>query len=285
MQTHAANPTVLQLGGGFIRVYFSARDAEKKASIGWAVFDLNKLGAGALEVSKDPVLIPGDPGTFDDSGVSMGCFATTGDDLRLYYLGWNLGVTVPWRNSIGLAVSKDGGLSFKRHSLSPLLDRCHVDPYSISYPWVLPRGVEDWLIWYGSNLSWGSGKKQEEMAHVIKIGSSKDGLNWFRKGKIAIDFKGSEEFAMSKPCVIKDGEIYRMWYSYRGKAYNIGYAESDDGETWIRHDEKSGIKASDSGWDSKSIEYPCVFDEIGARWMIYNGNSYGLTGFGLAIQD
>lgn len=285
MKTHAANPTVFQLGQGYIRVYFSARDSEKRASIGWAVFDLNNLAAGALEVSKEPILTPGEPGTFDDSGVSMGCLAKDGEKLRLYYLGWNLGVTVPWRNSVGMAVSEDGGLSFKRNSLAPLLDRCCTDPYSISYPWVLCKGVGDWLIWYGSNLSWGSGKNQEEMAHVIKIGSSKDGLIWHREGKIALEFKGPEEYAMSKPCVIKDGETYRMWYSFRGKAYNIGYAESHDGKTWTRRDESSGISVSDSGWDSQSIEYPCIFDDIGARWMLYNGNKYGLSGFGLAVQE
>src|SRR5450432_2570645 len=106
MQTHAGNPTVLLLGGSLIRVYFSSRAPDNRASIGWAMFDLEKPGSGALDLSSEPVLVPGVAGGFDDSGVSMGCFAQLGDDLRLYYLGWNLGVTVPWRNTIGLAVSR-----------------------------------------------------------------------------------------------------------------------------------------------------------------------------------
>ena len=28
--------------------------------------------------------------------------------------------------------------------------------------------------------------------------------------------------------------------------------------------------------------YPCVFDWAGETWMLYNGNGYGRTGFGLA---
>jgi hypothetical protein len=88
---------------------------------------------------------------------------------------------------------------------------------------------------------------------------------------------------MSKPCVIQENNMYKMWYSYRGQSYRIGYAESDDGIHWIRTDEKVGIDVSDSGWDSEMIEYPCVFDHKGERYMLYNGNGYGKTGFGLAI--
>ena len=76
-----------------------------------------------------------------------------------------------------------------------------------------------------------------------------------------------------------------MWYSFRGAAYRIGYAESADGLAWERKDEQVGISVSDDGWDSMSVEYPCVFDHKGQRFMLYNGNRYGLTGFGLAVQD
>ena len=285
MQTHAANPTVLLFGGSLVRVYFSSRAPDNRASIGWAVFDLKRPDAGALELSTEPVLVPGAVGGFDDSGVSMGCFARSGEDLRMYYLGWNLGVTVPWRNSIGLAISRDEGLSFQRYSAAPLLDRSAVDPFSISYPWVLQRGSRDWLMWYGSNLSWGTGKRQEEMAHLIKVALSDDGLQWRREGRVALPFQDESEYAMSKPTVVRDGDGFRMWYSFRGSAYRIGYAESLDGLEWTRLDEQAGIKVSDDGWDSESVEYPCVFDALGARWMVYNGNGYGRTGFGLAVME
>jgi len=285
MKTHAANPTVLLLGDGLIRVYFSSRAADNKSSIGWAVFDLKNPEAGALEVSSEPVLSPGVPGTFDDSGVSMGCLDCGGEEVRLYYLGWNLGVTVPWRNSIGMAVSEDGGLSFSRFSQAPVLDRCHVDPFSISYPWVLRESDDRWLMWYGSNLSWGTGKTQQEMAHLMKVCASTDGVHWERNGQIALNFKGPEEYAMSRPCVIRDADAYRMWYSYRGSSYRIGYAESADGLQWVRRDERAGITVSTTGWDSEMVAYPCVFDALRQRWLLYNGNGYGFTGFGLAVME
>jgi hypothetical protein len=77
-----------------------------------------------------------------------------------------------------------------------------------------------------------------------------------------------------------------MWFSYRsgnGQAYRIGYAMSSDGRNWELALEDAGIDVSTSGWDSEMIEYPFVFDHKGQRYMMYNGNDYGRTGFGLAV--
>ena len=50
-------------------------------------------------------------------------------------------------------------------------------------------------------------------------------------------------------------------------------------------DNEVGITASESGWDSETVEYPDVFDSGGTRFMLYNGNRYGQTGFGLAVFE
>jgi hypothetical protein len=73
-----------------------------------------------------------------------------------------------------------------------------------------------------------------------------------------------------------------MWYCYRGDSYRIGYAESADGNDWTRRDQDAGIDCSTSGWDSEMQAYPWVFGEGRRRYMLYNGNSYGKTGFGIA---
>jgi hypothetical protein len=76
-----------------------------------------------------------------------------------------------------------------------------------------------------------------------------------------------------------------MWYSYRGPSYRLGYAESADGLRWQRMDEAIGIAPSPSGWDSESMCYAQVFDHAGQRYMVYNGNGYGRSGFGLAVRE
>jgi len=279
MRSHAANPVAEHRGGDVFRIYFSSRDERNRSSIGWVEIDLRRP-AQALRLAQTPVVEPGFAGGFDDSGTSMGCLVTRPDGARLlFYVGWNLGVTVPWRNSIGLALSADADSAFEKHSRAPILDRNALDPYSLSYPWVLAEGAS-WTMWYGSNLGWGAART--DMSHVIKRAESRDGITWARDGAVALGLRGETEFALSRPCVVKEAGGYRMWYSFRGERYRIGYAESDDGRCWTRMDQRAGIDLSSSGWDSESIEYPHVFDHAGHRYMLYNGNGYGKTGFGLA---
>jgi hypothetical protein len=106
---------------------------------------------------------------------------------------------------------------------------------------------------------------------------------------VAIDFAYGEEYAISRPSVIRDGDLYRMWFSSRARpgadTYRIGYAESHDGVAWNRCDDRAGIDVSSAGWDAEMICYPCVFDAGGERYLLYNGNGYGKSGFGIAILE
>ena len=142
-------------------------------------------------------------------------------------------------------------------------------------------------MWYGSNLQWG--KDQSQMKHVIKYAESSNGLVWKRNYDVDVGLVHKNEYALSKPIVIKEKGLYRMWYSYRGnglvETYRIGYAESNDGRSWTRKDDLVGIDVSESGWDSEMICYPFIFDHKGKRYMLYNGNGYGKTGFGLAVLE
>ena len=76
--------------------------------------------------------------------------------------------------------------------------------------------------------------------------------------------------------------------SYRGcgniLSYRIGYAESPDGFAWTRRDDEAGIDVSSKGWDSEMVCYACVFAYGAREYMLYNGNGYGATGFGMAVR-
>jgi hypothetical protein len=278
MFSHAANAVAVNLHHDVFRVYFSCRNRERQAHIGYVDIDIFNPQE-IINIAQKPVLSPGEVGTFDDSGVSLACIKNIQGRQFMYYLGWNLGVTVPWRNAIGLAILNGATGEFERYSQAPIADRNDADPFSLSYPYILEDdGV--FKMYYGSNLKWGS--EQKDMAHLIKYGYSHDGIHFIREGKIALHFKDSTEYAMSRPCVIKEEGIYKMWYSYRGLAYRIGYAESQDSINWERKDGQVGISISPAGWDSEIVCYPFVFDHKGRRLMLYNGNHYGLTGFGLA---
>ncbi|NHQ86368.1 hypothetical protein HA050_09600 [Iodobacter sp. HSC-16F04] len=280
LHSHAANPMPLVLADGRVRIYFNYRNTQNCAGVAWLDWQPDDEGLGKIiAIAETPVLLPGEAGSYDDSGISLGCITPVNHELWLYYIGWNLAVTVPWRNSIGIATGTLDGV-FKRPKLAPVLDRHEHDPYSLSYPWVLRDANQKWHMWYGSTLTWGV--NQGGMQHVLKYASSADGQLWQREGVVCLDLLPGE-IALTRPCVCHDGHIWRMWYSIRTVTqYSIGYAESDDGIRWQRHDEYFSWQGNAEEWESFEQTYPCVF-QYGKEWyMIYNGNHYGATGFGLA---
>lgn len=286
MHTHAANPFAVPTADPDIfRVYFTCRDQQSRSAISYC--EMNAAdNFKVIYVHDQPVLEPGEPGLFDDSGVATGFIINYGGQILLYYLGWNLKVTVPWLNTIGLAIWSDAEGKFIKQSRVPVMDRSEEDPFTISYPSIMEEnGVL--RMWYGSNLRWG--KTQETMQHIFKYAESEDGRDWKRFSRTVVDLTHPGEYALSKPFVIKKSDIYHMWYSYRGngdiQTYRIGYARSQDGVNWERLDKIAGIDVSPSGWDSEMICYPDIFEYRGKLVMLYNGNGYGRTGFGVATEE
>lgn len=279
--SHAAVPHAELLKDGRVRVYFTARDHRRRSHIAVADVDLVD-GEPRVEFAPDPLLEPGRCGAFDDSGVMTSCLVRDGTREYLYYQGWALGVTVPFHVFVGCAVRDGPDEGFERVSQAPVLGRSAFDPYMCSSPWVV---IEDgrWRMWYVSNLGWTfPGGRPRYRVH-IRYAESRNGVDWDREGHVCINFNTPDEYAISRPVVIRDNGLYRMWYSHRGSTYRIGYAESTDGLTWQRRDDEVGIDVSDTGWDSEMVEYACVVDVGERRHMLYNGNGYGATGIGHAV--
>jgi hypothetical protein len=162
--------------------------------------------------------------------------------------------------------------------------RSATDPYLTTTPWVLVEGGT-WRMWYVSGTGWEVADEGPRHRYHIRYAESDDGLEWRREGAVSIDYGSEDEYAIARPCVVRDGDTYRMWFCHRGQAYRMGYAESGDGVSWVRDDARAGIDVSADGWDSEMIGYPCVFDHGDRRYLLYNGNGYGRTGIGWAALD
>jgi hypothetical protein len=279
-RSHAMLPVAEPLDGR-LRIYFSARDDQGRSHIAGTELDFPPatMPAPAL-VEPNPVLAPGPLGAFDDSGVTCSALVNVKGRAHLYYTGWTRGQTVPFYVFVGCAVTTDGN-RFEKVSAAPILDRNHVDPYLTGHPSVLVENGT-WRMWYASGTGWSVVDGEPRHHYHIKYAESADGIEWRRDGRVCIDYADAGEYALGRPHVVRDGGLYQMWFSRRGDSYRIGYAESTDGLGWRRKDEEAGIDVSPSGWDSEMVEYPCVFDAAGERWMLYNGNGYGRTGIGLA---
>ena len=123
------------------------------------------------------------------------------------------------------------------------------------------------------------------MSHVLHRAISADGVHWVPDDTAVLPL-GAGESGHSRPCVVKDGETWRMWFACKTEVgYRIGYAESEDGAVWRRQDESGGLMPAGDGWDGDEVCYPCVFEDGGRRYLLYCGNGYGRTGFGLAVWE
>jgi predicted GH43/DUF377 family glycosyl hydrolase len=141
-------------------------------------------------------------------------------------------------------------------------------------------------MWYLSCYKWSQRGDRLEHCYHIRSANSIDLLTWTRQEEIAVACREPEEYAISSPRVLKTDAGYRMWYSHRGSAYKIGSARSADGVNWLREDDEVMLAGDEQGWDSQMQCYPYVWQFDGqAHLMLYNGNGYGQTGFGLAIWD
>lgn len=281
-QSHASYPTALVRETGPVTVFFSVRDAANKSSLASVEIDID---GDSFQVGpvRGPLFTPGPRGAFDADGVTVTSFVQQDERLVAYYLGWTTGASVPFTNFIGLAEAQSDG-TFKRLSSAPIVGRSPENPFTLGYPWVMKTSGE-FRMWFGSHLFWG--ESGLEMSHVIKQASSKDGLLWTQMPGIAVPLAGEAdiaEFAVSRPVVLQEPDnSLSMWYARRNPHYCIGYALSvDQGLTWQRMDELFALEGKPDAWESQETTYPCVFDFNGNRYMLYNGNGYGRTGFGLA---
>lgn len=285
-RAYATLPTAEVIDDQYIRVYFASVDRNNFGSIGYVDLDIDNPNT-ILDSVLEPILTVGELGAFDDSGANPSSIVTVRGQKRLYYIGWQRAERVPYMLFSGLAIRNEGdsARSFSRYSRVPVLERTSQEPFSRSAPFVLH---EDNLnkAWYWSCTHWTMTEGIVHYNNVIKYVESADGLNWPAEGRICLMPTG-DDYSVGRPWVLKDGATYKMWYSIRSRSrpYRIGYAESSDGIHWNRKDDEVGITSSETGWDSEMICYPCVIDVPGRRYMFYNGNGHGASGFGYAVLE
>lgn len=287
MQSHAQVPTALLLEDR-IRIYTTIRPERRLSMTTYLDVDI-KDPTNILYVHKEPILPLGEPGTFDEFGVMCSMVMHVGKEVWLYYNGWQRGQTVPYINAIGLAISQDQGKSFKRAFKGPVLTICPTQPYSAMSPSII-REDSIWRMWHGAGTGWIKVGDLYEPLYCIYHATSQDGINWQRSEAPCIPPNNAEE-ANARPTVFFENGKYHMWYSFRDSrefrggqgSYRIGYAQSTDGIHWQRHDDKTGISTTAGSWDSDMTAYPNIISTPYGRYLFYNGNGFGESGFGYAV--
>jgi hypothetical protein len=291
MHKYAQVPTPL-VYSDFIRVFFGCRprndtDALPISQIGYvdvARDDPTKI----RRIAAGPVLSLGGRGTFDEFGLHPLSVLRVGAEIWMYYVGWTRMQSVPFNRAIGLAISRDDGLSFERIGQGPVLGQTHNEPYLQEGPSV--QIIDNtWHMWYLSGINWIEYHGRMEAIYQIMHATSDNGIHWNRDGKIILPTVEEHECQAGQSVIKRNGQ-YHMWFSFRrgldfrnaDGGYKMGYATSDDLVNWTRDDSKAGIEKSKAGWDSEMVAYPNIVEVDGKALMFYCGNYFGRDGFGFA---
>jgi len=279
----------------FVRIYFSNRkkDLSGKYLSHISYVDMDKNFKTILHVSDKTVMRLGNLGCFDEHGIFPMNVLWDGDRVLAYTGGWSRRTSVSVDGSIGLAVSSDKGETFMRVGEGPVLTSSLSEPFLVTDPFVKKIGEEYHMLYiYGKR--WIDGPNQKERVYKIGHAFSRDGITWSKTGLQLIKNKLGKNECQALPTMIKIGTTYHMVFCYREaidfrtnkqNSYRLGYAHSEDMINWIRDDSKLILKRSEEGWDSQMMCYPHLFECDKNIFLLYNGNEFGRSGFGISILE
>jgi predicted GH43/DUF377 family glycosyl hydrolase len=295
MHEFAQSPSTL-IEDAYMRVYFCSRpppseDGKYLSYIAYLDLDRGNLH-NILRICERPVMDLGKCGAFDEFGTYPVSVIRDGNEIRAYYAGFTRCESVPFNAAIGVAISSDGGETFRRLGDGPVLSYTPDEPFVLGSPRVR-KFSGCWQLWYSAGREWRVTDGRPEPIYKIRVATSDNGIDWIKHGRnLIVDRLGEQECQACPDVSYRDGR-YHMFFSYRDihnyKAreggYRIGYAVSEDMENWRRDDEKVDIRLSTTGWDSEMVNYPHLFELEGRTYMLYQGNGMGRSGFGLAILE
>jgi hypothetical protein len=203
----------------------------------------------------------------------------------MYYVGFEQCTKVRYRLFTGLAISEDGGNSFRKYKTTPILDRTPQELYFRCGPFVMKDG-DVYRMWYIAGSNWTEVEGKSVPVYTLRYLESYDGLNWAESGAAQMEITDPDEHGFGRPWVVKrpDG-IHELFYSIRRRslgAYRLGYARSTDGVRWVRDDAALGLEVTPGAFDSDAIEYSALIEVDGRTYCFYNGNGFGRDGFAVA---
>lgn len=284
--THCSHPTIIHVKDDNFIVAFTSRDSNQKSHI---FLSKALVSNSVIELLGEPKLAlkPGAMGYFDCDGVISGCLIKNNDKYYLYYVGWQNLPDNLWICDTGRAILNIEDLELDKEFLGPVFGRDKDNPLFAAATAFYITEDGQWNSWYNTGISWKKTDSGLKHFYGIHHATSVDGIAWKSNPNFCIPFADKYEYAFGRPSVVYWNNLYHMWFAHRASkdisTYRIGFASSKDGLKWNRNDSISGIDVSSDGWDSEMICYPCVFEHKGYKYMLYNGNDYGKTGFGYAL--
>jgi len=233
--------------------------------------------AEALRLPDNPVLAPGEPGSWDSAGVILPSVVRHEDAYFMYFSG-----TDSEDYSIGVATSDDG-VSWTEYEDNPIISGGGEE-----HPWRrYATNGPNAIVRDGRVQLWYAGRAGETGDLTIGLAESDDGLRFeqysanpvFSPDPANADWEGS---GVAHPSVIYRDGVYEMWYSTG--LHRIGYAVSADGISWTRYCGGPILEGLDSGWEAGDVKSAEVVYKDGLYLMTYSGGGSGDFSVGWALS-
>ncbi len=279
-------PTPWQRDSDTIRVFGGMRDDQGISRIGWV--DLDAADPTVIKAtSPAPVLDLGAPGMFDDNGVILGdILEVTEDELRMYYVGFQLVEKAKFLAFSGVATSRDRGDTFMRYQQTPILDRCPEGTFIGALHSIakLPDGT--FRAWISRGRGWQEIGGRQYPQYDCWTLTSMDGLKFENASARQIITPGEGEYRIGRPRanMSDDGNwVLRATSDTLTKQYASYKFTSPDGINFTRTEDVELPRGEDGSWDSEMTCYPAyIHTWSGEHYLFYNGNDMGRTGVGFA---
>jgi len=220
LKEFAQAPSVLVFDK-FIRVYFSCRSKPDQNGqyVSYSAYvDLNRNNLfEIIDVSKKPILELGKTGTFDEFGTYPTSVIRNGNEVFAYYGGWTRCESVPFNVAIGLAMSKDNGVTFTKLGDGPVFSYSLNEPFVLSGP-KIRRFDNKFYLFYIAGRKWILDNGKPEPVYKIRMAISDDGIKWIKQNRDLIESRIEENEAQASPDVIYYNNKFHMFFCYRYSA-------------------------------------------------------------------
>ena len=206
----------------------------------------------------NPIIGPGDPGSWGAGGHSAGTVVFDGSIYHMWLEGYDDGASLA---DIGHATSPDG-VNWTMDPANPVLTRGEPGEWDDQFVYgsAVTHDGEQFRMWY----SGGDGSYER-----VGYATSPDGTVWTKHaGNPVMDVgpAGSWTDRIVRPgTVINDGDIFKMWFFGGMSTLQIGFASSSDGINW---DQRSDPVLSPGA-------FPGAWDPLVANpWVVFDGYTY-----------
>ncbi|MFC1755629.1 LamG-like jellyroll fold domain-containing protein, partial [Thermoproteota archaeon] len=271
--THSGHTPRVMKEGGVYKMWFTGYGGSPaKYRIGFAN---STDGIEWTKYAGNPVIDVGADTTWDDYYVFPGNVVKEDGVYKMWYSGHDSSYY-----AIGFANSTDG-INWNKYASNPVMSRTSSSWHSggVVHPYVIKEGGV-YKMWYAGS----------DGTNWIGIGfaNSTDGLTWNEYAGNPVmrisDAGEWDDFHTYGPSVIKDGDVYRMWYAGNtGSNLRIGYAVSDDGLSWTKYEDNPVIDIGVEGtYDDTHAYMPGVFKDGNNMRVYYTMHDGSYLRVGLA---